>query len=125
PVEVPGGDPNAPSLGFLTLPNGFCAHWYGNVGNARQIRFAPGGELFVASPTTGTTGGGANGLNAVVVLPDDNEDGYADGVNIFVEGLYSTQGLLFNGGFFYYQDQTRIMQVPYKAGDRKPSGAAT
>jgi glucose/arabinose dehydrogenase len=125
PVEIPGGDPNAPSLGFLHLPVGFCAHWYGNVGNVRQMRFAPGGELFVASPTTATTGGGANGVSSIVILPDDNHDGYADGGDIFLEGLPSTQGLLFNGGFFYYQDQTRIMQLPYKAGDRKPSGAAT
>src|SRR5690349_17902668 len=57
---VPGGQ-GADKLDFLTLPTGFCAHYYGSVGNARQLRFAPGGELFVASPTTGTTGGGPNG----------------------------------------------------------------
>ena len=32
--------------------------------------------------------------------------------------LPSAQGLLFDKGFFYYQDATRIRRVPYKAGDR-------
>src|ERR1700735_2012238 len=58
-VTVPGGQTSWPRLAFLHLPAGFCAHYYGNVGNARQLRFAPGGELFVASPTTASTGGGA------------------------------------------------------------------
>src|SRR5947207_11625791 len=75
-VTVPGGD--ASSLSFLHLPVGFCAHTFGNVGNARQLRFAPGGELFVASPTTPTTDGGPNGQAAIVVLPDDDRDGNAD-----------------------------------------------
>ncbi len=124
-VTVPGGDPNAPSLDYLHLPAGFCAHHFAVVGNARQIRFAPGGELFVASPSTSTTGGGGGGLNAIVVLPDDNHDGTADKQILFLEGLPSTQGLLFANDFLYYQDKTRIMQIPYKAGDRAPSGAAT
>ena len=49
---VPGGPAGTPDLGFLSLPVGFCAHFFANVGNTRQLRFAPGGELFVASPTT-------------------------------------------------------------------------
>ena len=61
---VPGG--TGPSLSWLTVPEGFCAHHYATVGNARQLRFAPGGELFVASPTAGTTGGGL-GIGAIVV----------------------------------------------------------
>src|SRR5580692_9685312 len=63
-VTVPGGSPSWPSLAFLHLPQGFCARYFGTVGNARQIRFAPGGELFVASPTQLSTGGGPNGQNA-------------------------------------------------------------
>jgi glucose/arabinose dehydrogenase len=121
-VTVPGGAPDAPSLSFLTLPVGFCAHYYGTVGNARQIRFAPGGELFVASPTMGTTGGGQGGLNAIMVLPDDNQDGVADASLTFLGNLSSTQGLLFANGAFYYQDQTRILRLPYKPGDRKAAG---
>jgi glucose/arabinose dehydrogenase len=118
-VSVPGS--NTSQLSFLHLPVGFCAHYFGNVPNARQLRFAPGGELFVASPTTGTTGGGANGKQAVQVLPDDNGDGYADTQRTFLSGLPSTQGLLFTDGYFYYQDSTKILRVAYHSGDRAPS----
>jgi glucose/arabinose dehydrogenase len=133
-VVVSGGSAN-PDLTFLHLPVGFCAHYYGMVGNARQLRFAPGGELFVASPTTGTTGAGPGGQSAIVVLPDDNHDGVAD-VPVcstsggpmcvkFLSNLPSTQALLFANHRFYYQDNTKIMSVPYTAGDRAPSAGAT
>src|SRR5512143_2093422 len=57
-VVVPGGPAGAPDLSFLHLPVGFCAHFFAKVGNTRQLRFAPSGELFVASPTRATTGNG-------------------------------------------------------------------
>jgi glucose/arabinose dehydrogenase len=121
-VIVPGGDPSWPDLSkWLTLPTGFCAHYYGNVGNARQLRFAPGGELFVASPTTGTTGGGLNGQSAIVVLPDYNLDGVADATVTFLTNLPSTQGLLFANDSFYFQDHTKIMKMPYAKGQISPS----
>lgn len=115
---VPGGV-GQPDLTWLTLPEGFCAHYFGNVPNARQLRFAPGGELFVASPVTSTTGGGPNGLAGIAVLPDDDKDGLADSKDLFLGQLASTQGLLFHDGFFYYQDETRIRKLPYKSGDRQ------
>jgi glucose/arabinose dehydrogenase len=130
-VVVVSGGGAAPDLSFLTLPQGFCAHYYGTVGsssggNARQMRFAPSGELFVSSPTTGTTGGnGGAGLAAIVVLPDDNHDGVADSVLTFLSSLPSTQGMLFANDQFYYQDGTQIMSVPYESGDRSPRGPST
>jgi glucose/arabinose dehydrogenase len=132
---VPGGAAGWPDLGFLTLPPGFCAHYYGTVGDARQLRFAPGGELFVASPSALSTGGNSgSGLSAIVVLPDDDHDGVADATLTFLSfpklGMSGamSQGMLFAPGFFYYQDGaapgTSIMRVPYASGDRKPSGAS-
>ncbi len=121
-LAVPGADTS--KLTFLRLPTGFCAHYFGNVGNTRQLRFAPGGELVVASPTTGTTGGGLNGQQAILFLPDDDRDGYADSNLKFLGGLPSTQGLLFTTGYFYYQDGTAIKRMPYNTGDRAPSGAS-
>jgi glucose/arabinose dehydrogenase len=121
-VKVPGA--YTTDLQFLHLPTGFCAHYFGNVGNTRQMRFAPGGELFVASPTTSTTGGGEDGLAGIVILADDNGDGYADPPQVFLANLPSTQGLLFTTGYFYYQDDTKIMRMPYASGDRVPSGAS-
>ena len=115
---VPGGPADAPDLSFLELPVGFCAKWYGRIGNPRQLRFAPGGELFVASPTKFTTGNGQGGREAIVVLPDDDADGTADEPVTFLGNLKATQGLLFTGGYLYYQDDKRIMRVAYTAGDR-------
>jgi glucose/arabinose dehydrogenase len=148
-VVVPGGVGTDPKLDFLHLPPGFCAHYFGTVGNARQLRFAPGGELFVASPTAATTGGGASGQAAIVVLPDDDHDGRADAPITFQGSLPATQGLMFIPGWLYYQtgrsctqatvqqdcvsssfcssgvceDGTKIVRVPYAVGDRHPSGA--
>jgi glucose/arabinose dehydrogenase len=119
---VPGGQtPTIPtSLSFLKVPTNFCVHYYGKVNNARQLRFAPGGELFVASPTGVTTGGGSGGHAAIVYLPDDNRDGYADSISFFQTGLPQTQGLLFTKTHFYYQDAAKILRMPYEAGDRFP-----
>jgi glucose/arabinose dehydrogenase len=90
---------------------------------ARQLRFAPDGHLFVASPSMGTTGGSNNGSNAIVVLPDDDHDGVADSNVSFLSSLPATQGLLFTGGYFYFQDLSTIKRVPFKSGDLSPSAA--
>jgi glucose/arabinose dehydrogenase len=120
-VVVPGGS-SPVDLSYLHLPSGFCAHYFGTVGNTRQLRFAPGGELFVASPTGLTTGGGPNGQSSIVVLADDDHDGTADAPLTFLGNLPRTQGLMFTTGWFYYQDDAKIMRVAYQPGDRLPSG---
>src|SRR5262249_53581393 len=80
-----------------------------------------GGELFVASPTKATTGGGPGGQAAIVVLPDDDGDGVADTASTFLDHLPATQGLLFANDHFYYQNSTQIWRIPYRVGDRVPS----
>src|SRR5262249_8861619 len=119
-VNVVAGGPASPDLTWMKLPEGFCVHFYATVGNARQIRFAPGGDLFVASPTTLTTGAGPGGLGAIVVAPDDDRNGVADTTIVFLSNLPSTQGLLFANDHFYYQDHTKIVRIPFSPGDRAP-----
>lgn len=138
---VSGGNTSAPSLSWLTLPAGYCAHYFAHVPTVRQIRFAPGGELFAASPSTPTAGGAPPGLGAIVVLVDDNLDGYADGdafvhsdggaqnLSLFLGSDPSVQGLLFAPGFFYYQGSpagsstgTSILKLPYTTGQRTATG---
>jgi glucose/arabinose dehydrogenase len=114
-----------PDFSWLTVPAGFCVHHYAIVPNARQIRFAPGGELFVASPSTGTTSAGPNGLGAVVVVPDDNHDGFGDEVITYASNLASTQGMLFANASFYYQDGPQIMSEPYVTGQRMDNPSHT
>jgi glucose/arabinose dehydrogenase len=122
PQVVAGGPAGAPDLSWMKLPDGFCAHFYASVPETRQLRFSPSGDLFVASPSTGAPGGAHGGLGAIVVLPDDNHDGVADSTLTYQGSLPTTQGLLFTGGYFYYQDGTLIRRLPYASGDRAAKG---
>jgi len=122
-TTVVPGDAGADKLAYLQLPAGFCAHYFANVPNTRQMRFAPGGELFVASPTKGTTGGGNGGRAAIVILPDDNGDGVADSTITFIDNLPATQGILFTKDHFYYQNDTAIWRMPYARGARAPTAS--
>jgi glucose/arabinose dehydrogenase len=122
---VPGGPMGLDStLTWLGLPSGFCAHYFTTVHAARQVRIAPGGDVFVASPSQSTPGGGSGGLGAIVVLPDDNHDGYADSTLTFLGGLPATQGLLFAKSKLYFQDDQTIRSVPFAPKDRQPSAGA-
>jgi glucose/arabinose dehydrogenase len=123
-LHVMPGDAGQQDLKWLTIPYGYCALHYATVDNARQIRFAPGGELFVASPSQVAPSGVTNGLGEIVVLPDDNGDGVADGILTYAANRPSTQGLLFANGSFYYQDGTRILKEPYSKGQRSDPGGA-
>jgi glucose/arabinose dehydrogenase len=119
PMVVPGADASAPSTRWLHVPAGFCTHYFGTVKTARQLKFAPGGELFVASPSTGTTGGRGDGIAGIVVLPDDDHDGTADSNLPFLTKLPSVQGLMFANQYVYYQDDRVVRRVPYRTGDRQ------
>ncbi|MGH7272059.1 MAG: DUF7133 domain-containing protein, partial [Polyangiaceae bacterium] len=123
PATMPGGDAASPDLTWLHLPVGFCAHAFANVPEVRQLRVAPGGDVFAASPSTPTAGGATGGWGKVVVLPDDDHDGVADSANTFVDNVASVQGLAFAGGLFFYQNGTTIESVPFRPGDRQPSAA--
>jgi hypothetical protein len=138
-MYVPSGA-TTPDVSWVNVPAGFCVHYFGTVYHTRQLRFAPGGDLFVASPSTSTPGGTAHdGLGQVLVLPDDDHDGVADSPITFFPNadrgqpsISSTQGLMFHGGYFYYEDvDTRpghpdtyyIRRVAFQPGDRQPEAA--
>ncbi len=123
PSVVPGMETlpdggTAPDLSWLQVPDGFCVHYYATVPETRLLRFAPNGDLFVASPSESCAGGASGGMGAVVVVPDDNHDGVGDGIATYRSEVPEVQGLLFHGGYFYYQDATKIMRVAYTSGDR-------
>jgi glucose/arabinose dehydrogenase len=123
--HVVPGSKGLPDISWMNIPSGFCAHVYAIIPNARSLRAAPGGEIFVTSPSRGTTGGGPGGRSQIIVLADDNKDGLADTMNsVFLPNLSSTQGILFANGFFYYQDDTKIMKVKYTSGDRTPKASS-
>jgi glucose/arabinose dehydrogenase len=136
PVSV--GQASSTDLSWLTLPQGFCVHAYATVPACRQLRFSPDNVLFAASPSRLTIGGAGNGMGVVARLPE-NSNGEADTVSPFLQvassagapqpttgsNLWSTQGLLFAGGYLYYQDDTLIRRISYHAGNTSPSQDVT
>jgi glucose/arabinose dehydrogenase len=124
PRVVPGGPASLPDLSWLHLPVGLCAHYFATVNTARQLKFAPDGDLFVASPTLRTTGGANNGIGGIVVLPDDDHDGVADANMPFLRNLPAVQGLLFANGYLYYQDDFIVRRVAFRQADRLPSASS-
>jgi glucose/arabinose dehydrogenase len=123
PVAVPPSNA-IPDLTWLRLPVGFCAHYFATVKTVRQLKFAPDGVLFAASPSKTTTGGANNGINGIIVLPDDDNDGVADTNQVFLDGLPAVQGLMFADGYLYYQDESVIRRVAFQNGDRMPSASS-
>ena len=123
PAIVAGG-PKLPDMTWLNLPDGFCAHYFGNVGNAAAPLRARR-EICSSPRRPRRRRRRAGGQGAIVVLPDDDLDGVADTPVTFQGSLGSTQGLLFDDGYFYYQDGTRrSCGCPTPTGDRAPPAAA-
>jgi glucose/arabinose dehydrogenase len=120
---VPGADIASPDLTWVSVPPGFCAHHFANVAETRNLRVSPGGDLFVASPSTATAGGEQKtGVGAILVLPDDDHDGLADSQIQFLPNMASSQGMTFANGYFYFQDHEIIKRLPYAAGERTAPG---
>jgi glucose/arabinose dehydrogenase len=148
-VDIPPGSgktycdlPGADATG-LSVPSEFCIREFTTVPvtEARVIRFAPNGDLFLAAPSMNTPGGAGNGAGAILVLPDDNGDGKADSVLTFAGGsprsgsnncaglevdpanLACVHGLLFNGGYLYFTRSDEVRRVAYTPGARvAPAG---
>ncbi len=141
--DTPNG---SPSTG-LTVPAEFCIREYTTlpVKEARVMRFAPNGDLFVAAPSFTTVGAARDGTGSIVVLPDDDGDGRADAVLTFAgnpadggagdagtscsdtEGdpasLACVHGLAFAGDHLYFTRSDEVRRYPYKTGDRvAPAG---
>jgi glucose/arabinose dehydrogenase len=130
--ELPGTDATA-----LTVPPEFCVREFTTtpVIEARVLRFAPNGDLFVAAPSMDTPGGASDGPGAIVVLPDDDGDGRADAVVTYAgpsprngstctlldadpNNFACVHGLLFSGGYLYFTRSDEVRRFPYVAGQR-------
>lgn len=134
--ELPGQDATA-----LTVPPEFCVREFATVKEARVLRFAPSGDLFVAAPSMNTVGGAEGGPGAIVVLPDDDRDGRADAVLTFAgpspndgracaarevdpADTSCVHGLLFAGGYLYFTRGDDVRRFAWAPGARAAAGAS-
>jgi glucose/arabinose dehydrogenase len=141
--DLPGADATG-----VTVPPEFCVREYTTtpVGEARVLRFAPNGDLFVTAPSMTTVGAARGGPGAIVVLPDDDGDGRADAVLGYAgaapdagadpdagsacapleadpNGLACVHGLAFAGNYVYFTRSDEVRRFPYAPGDRAaPAG---
>lgn len=121
----------------LEVPPEFCVREYTTtpIVEARVLKFAPNGDLFVGAPSQLTPGGASDGPGSIVILPDEDGDGRADSVIHYggvhprngstcstLEGdpknLSCVHGLLFSGGYLYFTRSNEVRRYPYEAGDR-------
>jgi glucose/arabinose dehydrogenase len=124
-ATLPDDAGTPPDLTWLHVPDGYCVHYYATVPETRNMRFAPNGDLFVASPSAGCAGGANGGIGGVAVVPDDDHDGIGDSILEYMPNVSQVQGLLFHSnGYFYYQNATTIQRVTYHSGDRVAVGTS-
>lgn len=95
----------------ITLPNGFHIRIFADnlVGRPRFMAIGPDGNLYVSLMSGGQ----------VVRLPDRNQDGLADGVEIIASGINQPHGLEFYNGYLYIASGDRVqrMQGPNPNGN--------
>ncbi len=98
------------------LPPGFELNEFATgLGAARFMAFGPDGTLYVSSIRAGT----------VLALPDRDQDGQADQVITFAEGLTSPHGLAWHdpstgngaGGWLYVGETHRVVRLRDTDGD--------
>lgn len=75
---------------------------------------APNGDVFLAQSR----------IDEVTLLVDTDDDGRADVITPFINGLDGPHGLALDGGFLYVADLRGIWRVPYLAGQRRATTAA-
>jgi len=98
---------------YLADPHYCMITFAANVTHARQIAFAPNGDLFVAAD------------GQVVVLFDDNGDGVSDAGerSTFVAVPSGNHGLALTATHLYASSANTVYRWPYKSGDRVATGA--
>jgi glucose/arabinose dehydrogenase len=95
----------------ITLPEGFQIRIFANnlSGRPRFMTIGPDGHLYVSLMSGGQ----------VVRLPDRNQDGLSDGIEIIASGINLPHGLEFYNGYLYIAsgDKVQRMQGPNPNGN--------
>lgn len=93
---------------IIYLPEGFHISIYAaGLDGARFMTVGPEGDIYLSEM----------GAGRVVVLPDRDGDGVADGVHTYAEGLDRPHGLAFYNGSLYAAETGRVLRLPDTDGD--------
>ncbi|HET9392981.1 MAG TPA: hypothetical protein VFO29_05635 [Candidatus Rubrimentiphilum sp.] len=99
--------------GMPSVPAGFTIQRVATVNGARELAFAPNGDLFV-----GTLG------SAVYVVPHADAAGAAGTPGVFAQfGDSPAAGVTLSGDSIYVGTQFAVWQIPYKSGDLRARSA--
>lgn len=97
----------------LQVPEGFRVNLFaGDLDHVRWMTVADNGDVLLAEPQ----------LDKIMLLRDSDGDGQADVREVFLRGLNRPHGLAIHRGYLYIGEPTRIVRVPYRPGDLKPTG---
>lgn len=115
----------APENAGLTLPAGFCATIFADVGGApRHVAVAPNGDVFVAMQAGRRRTGNEQGQGApvgVLALRDTDGNGTADQRERFGEA--GGTGIAVAPGWVYVDEGSTVVRYPVRAGQLTPAGA--
>jgi glucose/arabinose dehydrogenase len=87
----------------IQLPPGFAIRIFAHniLGTPRFMAVGPDGQLYVS----------LLGSGQIARLPDRNQDGLSDGIEIVASGLNYPHGIEFNGGYLYVACGDRVVRL--------------
>jgi glucose/arabinose dehydrogenase len=92
--------------GKLSVPAGFSMTYFAkDLPGVRFMAVGPDGVVYATQP----------GRGRVVRLPDANQDGVADAVQVVATGLSQPHGLAFHKGFLWVANTDGVVRVPLGA----------
>jgi len=105
-----------PPLEPLTVPDGFGVSVFAEgLGPVWSMVVAENGDVLASVPDR----------NAILMLPDRDHNGVADGVTTFAleNGLNQPYAMALRPGWLYVANTDRVARYPYKVGDLQAEGA--
>lgn len=96
------------SVANIEVPEGFTIDVFASdLNGPRFIQFGPDGVLYVAD----------RGADRIVALPDADEDGQADSVQVFADNLDSPHSLVYHEGAWYVGVPPGVVRLQDEDGD--------
>ncbi|MEQ8735420.1 MAG: PQQ-dependent sugar dehydrogenase [Rhodospirillaceae bacterium] len=94
-----------------TLPGFSVNAFASSLKDARNLKVAPDGTVFLSEPRIGQ----------ITLLRDTDNDGRADVVTAFADGFRNPHGIAIGNGFILIGDLNGVWRLPYAEGDTKAS----